>query len=230
MMRNCTIAIAAGLLIASSAPALADQIDQEGYYGSIKLLRTFQEAKNMDTSSRPGIGSFVSGQDSDNFYNGAIAAGYQFGNGWRTEGEYTLKNKSTYTSGSTNFPTSFNHQNINSERLMLNAYRDIALSYGFALYGTLGIGVARISSDGWQGNPARQYASSTQNNLTYAIGAGVSYSPIESLILDLGYRYVDMGNVQSGFNQFANARSLQDEQMKAHLVSSEFLFGARYLF
>ncbi|MFL4555243.1 outer membrane protein [Yersinia kristensenii] len=230
MNRNCTFAIITGLLLATSNVVSANSIEQEGYYGSIKVLRTFQDAKNMDTSSRPGIGSFVSGQDNDNFYNGSIAAGYQFGNGWRTEGEYVAKKKSTYTSGSTRFPTSFNHQYINAERLMLNGYRDIALSHGFALYGTLGIGIAKISSDGWQGNPARQYASSTQNNLTYTIGTGVSYSPVESLILDLGYRYTDMGDVQSGFNQFANARALQDEQMKAYLVSSEFLLGIRYIF
>lgn len=91
MNRNCTFAIITGLLLATSNVVFANSIEQEGYYGSIKVLRTFQDAKNMDTSSRPGIGSFVSGQDSDNFYNGSIAAGYQFGNGWRTEGEYVAK-------------------------------------------------------------------------------------------------------------------------------------------
>ncbi|MNL87077.1 hypothetical protein D3C87_2160640 [compost metagenome] len=53
---------------------------------------------------------------------------------------------------------------------------------------------------------------------------------MERLNLDLGYRYVDMGKIESGYNNFTNARGLKDEQMKARLVSSEFALGVRYLF
>ncbi|MEE4412116.1 MULTISPECIES: hypothetical protein [unclassified Serratia (in: enterobacteria)] len=45
-----------------------------------------------------------------------------------------------------------------------------------------------------------------------------------------GYRYVDMGNVESGRNTFVNARGLQDENLRARLVNNEYLFGARYIF
>jgi len=58
----------------------------------------------------------------------------------------------------------------------------------------------------------------------------VSYAPIEQLTLDLGYRYTDMGQAQSGWNAFPNARGLQDEIMRANLVSSEIYLGARYRF
>ncbi|VTR52417.1 Opacity protein and related surface antigens [Serratia fonticola] len=103
---------------------------------------------------------------------------------------------------------------------MLNAYRDYALGYDFSVYGTVGLGIAKVKSDGWQGNTSRQYAASTQNNLAYSIGAGISYAAMERLNLDLGYRYVDMGKIESGYNNFTNARGLKDEQMKARLVSS----------
>ncbi|WP_337262124.1 MULTISPECIES: outer membrane protein [unclassified Serratia (in: enterobacteria)] len=216
-------------LAAISGQSFADDALQ-GYYGSLKLLHVEQSAKNMDTSSRPGVGSFVSGNERENFFNGAIAAGYQFGNGWRTEGEYVFKKKSEYTSGSTIFASSFNHHKVDVQRLMLNAYRDYALGYDFSIYGTLGLGIAKVESDGWQGNTSRQYGSNSQTNLAYSLGAGISYAPIERLSFDLGYRYVDMGNVESGYNNFNNVRGLKDEQMKARLVSSEVVLGARYLF
>lgn len=218
------------LLLMASAPGFSSTLEQEGYYGSIKVLRTFQEARNMDTSSRPGIGSFVAGEDKDNSYNSAIALGYQYGNGWRTEGEYTFNKRSTFTSTSSHFPNSYNNMKVKSERLMLNAYRDYDLTNGFSIYGTAGLGISRVEVGGWQGNPSREYGDNTQSNLTYALGAGVSYSPIEKLTFDLGYRYVDMGNIESAYNNFNNVRGLQDEQMRGRLVSSEFLLGARYVF
>lgn len=92
------------------------------------------------------------------------------------------------------------------------------------------MGVSKIKAKGWQGNSSRDYASTTQNNLTYALGAGVSYTPLERLYVDLGYRYIDMGKIESGYNNFTNARGLKDEQMKAHIVSNEFTLGMRYVF
>jgi opacity protein-like surface antigen len=216
-------------LILTAGNAMADD-SQAGYYGSAKYLQIEQRAKEMDTSSRPGVGQFVSGKEKEHLGGAAIAAGYQFGNGWRTEGEYTFKQKTEYTSGSSTFPSSFNHLQTDVERLMFNVYRDFELGYNISLYGTAGLGISKIKAGGWQGTTAREYASSTQNNLTYAIGAGISYAPLDDLYIDLGYRYVDMGKIESGYNNFTNARGLKDEQMKAHLVSNEFTLGMRYRF
>ncbi|UUW17355.1 outer membrane protein [Serratia ureilytica] len=216
-------------LAALSGNALAEEAG-EGYYGSVKLLRAEQSAKEMDTSARPGVGSFVNGIDKDTFYNGAIAGGYQYGNGWRTEGEYVFKKKSEYTNGSTLFAGSLNHHKVDAQRLMLNVYRDYAFGHDISLYGTLGLGIAKVKSSGWQGTANREYASATQNNLAYSLGAGISYTPVERVTIDLGYRYVDMGKIESGYNDFANARGLKDEQMKARLVSNEVALGVRYLF
>lgn len=202
----------------------------EGYYGALKLQYAWQQADDMDTSSRPGVGQFVSGDERHNFLNGAVAGGYQYGNGWRTEGEYVFYKESEYTSGSTTFANSYNHHKVKSQRLMLNVYRDYALGHDFSVYGMLGLGIANVKSEGWQGNTSRQYASSTQNNLAYSLGAGITYTAMERLSFDLGYRYVDMGNIESGYNNFTNARGLKDEQMKARLVSHEMVLGARYLF
>ena len=45
-----------------------------------------------------------------------MALGYQLPSNWRAEVEYTLPKRNEFTSGSTNFPTSFNHHKIRSQR------------------------------------------------------------------------------------------------------------------
>lgn len=219
-----------GLMFGCTTGSALASTSNEGYYGAARLSKVWQKADSMDTSSRPGIGQFVSGDDKDDFYNASLAAGYQYGNGWRTEAEYTFNRKAEYTSGSTAFPASFNHHKTESQRLMLNAYRDYEIYQGISVYGTVGIGIAKVKSSGWQGNTTRQYAGNTDTNLAYSLGAGFSYEPIDKLNFDLGYRYVDLGKTESGMNRFTNARGLQDEQMKAHLKSQELTFGIRYLF
>lgn len=216
-------------LMLSAGQALAANSD-EGYYGSAKFLNSEQRASNQDSSSRPSVGQFVERKEKDRQNGAAVAMGYQYGNGWRTEGEYTFRQKAEFTSGSTAFATSDNHLKLKTEQLMLNVYRDYDIGYGVSLFGTAGLGVAKVNAGGWQGNTSRQYADSSQNNLAWSLGAGVSYSPVPRLSLDLGYRYLDMGKVESGFNNFGNVRGLKDEQMKARLASSEVTLGARYLF
>jgi len=227
-MYNKTLFLMLSLALISGS-VMAEDFPQ-GYYGSAKYLQMEQRATELNTSSRPGVGQFVSGKEKEHLGGAALAAGYQFGNGWRSEAEYTFKQKTEYTNGSTTFSSSFNHLQADVQRMMFNVYRDYALGYDVSMYGTAGLGISKIKAGGWQGVPAREYASSSQNNLTYAIGAGISYSPVERFSVDLGYRYVDMGKIESGYNNFTNARGLKDEQMKAHLVSNEFSLGVRYLF
>lgn len=220
---SALFALAASSQLASAAPV-------EGYYVVARVIDATHKAGNMDGSARPGIGAFVAGHERNEFATGALGTGYAFDNGWRTEGEYSLRRKDTFTSGSTRFPTSFNNHQVRSERIMFNVYRDVAIDRQWSVYGGAGIGLARLKSSGWQGNPGRQYISASQNSVAFSLGAGISYSPIEKLTLDLGYRYVDMGKAESGWNGFANARGLQDEKMSLNLSSREIVLGARYAF
>ncbi|WP_369040354.1 outer membrane protein [Stenotrophomonas maltophilia] len=216
------------LLIAAAVPQLASA--QEGHYVAARVIDANHDARNMQASARPGIGQFVSGKNSNEFTTGAVAFGHAFGNQWRVEGEYTFARKETFTSGSSAFPTSFNHHEIRSQRLMANIYRDIDLGGNWSLYGTAGLGLARLESGGWQGNEGRRFTDASNTNLAWSLGMGVSYAPVERLALDLGYRHADMGTAESSWNAFTNARGLQDEKMSLNLVSREIYLGARYTF
>ena len=214
------------LILAAAGSAFAD----DSYYGALRINSARYKAHDMDSSARPGLGRFVPGDESNTATGGSLALGYQLPSNWRVEAEYTLPRNNEFTSGSTNFPTSFNHHKIRSQRLMVNAYKDFPLNAQFSLYGMAGLGLAHLESSGWQGNPSRQYLGGSQNNLAYSVGFGVTYSPVQKVSIDLGWRYVDMGKTKSGANNFANVRGLQDEQMRAKLTSSEISIGVRYSF
>jgi opacity protein-like surface antigen len=156
----------APLLILAAAGAFAD----DSYYGALRINSARYQAHDMDSSARPGLGQFVPGDESNTATGGSLALGYQLPSNWRVEAEYTLPKNNEFTSGSTRFPTSFNHHQIRSQRLMVNAYKDFPLNSQFSLYGMAGLGLARLESSGWQGNPGRQYISDTQNNLAYSVG------------------------------------------------------------
>ena len=218
------------LLLAASTSSFSAEGNTSDFYGTLRLNATQFKAHDMASSARPGLGQFVPGDGSNTAVNGSVALGYQLPSNWRAEVEYTLPKRNEFTSGSTSFPTSFNHHQIRSQRLMLNAYKDFPLNPQFSLYGTAGVGVAHLRSTGWQGNEGRQYVGASQNRLAYSLGLGASYSPASKVNIDLGYRYVMMGKAMSGANNFTNVRGLQDEQMRAKLSASEITLGLRYSF
>jgi len=220
----------ASLCLVPAAAALAAPATDSGYYVAGRAVVADHRAHEMDSSARPGIGAFVPGQERNRFLTGSLAVGHAYGNGWRVEGEYTLPTRDTYTSGSTAFPTSRNVHYIDTQRVMANVYRHYAITPDVSVYGAVGLGVSRLESAGWQGVQARRFNGARQNTLTWSVGAGVSYVQSARLAFDLGYRHVDMGQTQSGWNTFTNVRGLQDEMLRARVSSSEFHLGARYAF
>jgi len=213
-----------------ASAALAGSNVEAGYYVAGRAVVAEHTAHDMASSARPGIGSFVPGKKRDRFLTGSLAFGHSYGNGWRVEGEYTLPTRDTFGSGSTAFPGSFNVHYIDTQRVMASVYRHYAITPDVSLYGSVGLGISRLASAGYQGVDTRRFQSAQQNNLTWSVGAGVSYVQSARLAFDLGYRHVDMGQTQSGWNTFTNARGLQDEMLRARVSSSEFHLGARYAF
>jgi opacity protein-like surface antigen len=231
------LTLAAFTLLLSGA-AQANGFAPEGYYGSLKLLNSALKADNMELTS-PRVSAMVDGPDTQRKTNAAIALGYQFGNGWRAEGEYSFKNNANFDSRWAPFNSATNQLQTSSQRLMLNAYKDLPLGNGISAYGTLGIGVAMIDAEGWQGASNRRFAARSQNNLAYSVGMGLSYALNKHLSFDLGYRYIDMGNIETSFNTFQNrgfvppntpVTNARDEQLKAKLVSNEVFLGVRASF
>ena len=67
-----------------------------------------------------------------------------------------------------------------------------------------------------------RYRQSTQS-FAWNVGAGVGYHITDHIILDMNYRYVDLGEVAWGSKSVA-------EVTAKNLTANELLFGVRYQF
>lgn len=215
-------------LLILSAMAYQGTANAEGYYISGKGMTGTQYASSMDTSLRPRIGSFIEVDNTSSIKRGAFAFGYAFNNDWQVEAEYNTSVDSHFQSGSSRFANSLNNYQIDSEKMMVNTYRHFPVYGNLSLYGQAGLGVAKVKVGGWQRIQENQFATNKQTNIAYSIGAGARVAVNADISVDLGYRYTDLGKVESGFNNFQNFSGLKDEQLKAHLTEQEIYFGLSY--
>ena len=152
-------------------------------------------------------------------------------NNIRTEIEYGHSKTLEYTAVFNPFTTFQQKVTTKSKRLMLNTAYDFKVTDAIKLFPMVGIGYARNVSDGFQianfgaGN-SNDFASKTTNNFAWSVGAGVSYDVSNTIVLDLGYQYLDLGGADTGTSEFG----LRDETFTGDLTSQEIKVGIRYLF
>lgn len=123
--------------------------------------------------------------------------------------------------------------NVGTALFMANGYFDLGTWYGFTPYVGGGIGAALHDVSGFTDfNPVTGGAGfGAVNNVTnfaWAAMAGVGYAVTPNLRLELGYRYVDMGNVSSGPIHCVGAPCFRERQ-SFNLASHDIRFGFRYL-
>lgn len=167
----------------------------------------------------------------------------------RAELEYTYKDKAKFNSnlnritleageesGSVDAPNgtpSFFINELRTQSLMFNAYYDFKNTSKFTPYLSAGAGVTRIKNKQTLNSefaPEENLnLSDTSNSFTWAAGVGVAYKVTENVALDLGYRYLDAGEVEfkNDINDFEESGRLQTT---ADLVSHDYSLGIRYNF
>jgi opacity protein-like surface antigen len=128
-------------------------------------------------------------------------------------------------------PTLTTH--VKSYTMMFNAYRDLGKMGGFVPYVGAGIGwayhkVGDVTSDFNGGCGGCVQFGEDKLSFAWALMAGVGYQISDRAILDIGYRYIDMGLARSSHadsNLGWNPRLEIDDQ-RAH----EIKIGLRYHF
>lgn len=78
----------------------------------------------------------------------------------------------------------------------LNVYADLGTYHGLTPYLGAGAGVAQLTTSDAKVSIPLQYDGASQINFAYALMAGVSYDISDSLTLDIGYRYADLGDAR----------------------------------
>lgn len=113
---------------------------------------------------------------------------------------------------------------VDSLALMVNGYYDLGNFRGFVPYLGAGLGIAWNSTDDVTLTPGGvRLGGDSDSSFAWALMAGVGYQVSERAILDLGYRYIDLGEAASGAGGTAPVR-LHD------LAAHEIKVGLRYHF
>ncbi len=124
------------------------------------------------------------------------------------------------------------HTSIQTYTLMLNVYHDFGNFNRFVPYVGAGIGMAVHDVDEvyFTGNPnlVNRIEGNRDVSFAWSVMAGAGYQISDRAILDVGYRYIDMGSVTSGRVDsagFVNP-AVQIDDIDAH----ELKVGLRYHF
>ena len=142
-----------------------------------------------------------------------VGVGYQFNNWLRGDitGEYRTRSRFTATErvvqpdGSTDNAVNFFDASKTEWIGLANAYLDLGTWGGLTPYVGAGIGFARvriehfrdINLDPRNGTIATAPAG-TRTNFAWALHTGFAYQFSDSMMMDVGYRYLNMGKGQTG--------------------------------
>ncbi len=120
------------------------------------------------------------------------------------------------------------HAKISAWTPMANVYADLGNWHGVVPYVGGGLGASRIKVSGYDYvNPNGVRGSQPGGkdwSFSWALMAGVGYTITENLIIDAGYRFLDLGDVKSKVSTGAGGKVKFDD-IHAH----EFRVGFRYL-
>jgi len=116
---------------------------------------------------------------------------------------------------------------------LVNAYIDMGTWCGFTPYIGAGIGFASHTVEGLKDvnvpvNGVAFGSSHTNTSFAWAIHAGVSYDVTPQTVIDLSYRYTDLGNAQSGpVTTYLGEYAYAGHHIK-DITSNDLLLGVRY--
>jgi opacity protein-like surface antigen len=114
---------------------------------------------------------------------------------------------------------------IESFTVLANAYADLGTWYGITPYVGAGIGGADLIFSSYENPAATAPMPSTavpvsRWNLAWAVMAGLSYTVAPNILIDVGYRHIDMGDVNGGPNEQLTVKKLTGDEIR---------IGFRYL-
>ncbi len=189
-IRTTLLAAAATLAITPAAHAY------EGLYGAIGAGLNLLKDGDVSNDGPGGGGAFIFDSDADHSSGiGVYAAlGYDWGNSWRTELEFSHRNNDINSiaakPGFIGFPAGTIAGDSTAVALMFNILRDFDMGSRFTPYIGGGIGVADVDHDIIGANAPIAIGYGVHNRtFAYQGIAGVAVELAESLALDVSYRY-----------------------------------------
>ncbi len=189
------------------------------------------------------------GWDSSMFFG--LGVGYKFNDWFRADitGEYRGKanfhgsDNVTFTGGSQ--PGVDNYSGSKSEWVFLaNAYVDLGTWWCVTPYVGAGIGGAKINIIGFRddgfnyigarlrlvANCTTYAADASKLNFAWALHAGLTYKVTQSMSIDLGYRYLDLGSGTTGATRAFDGSFVNGGPFTFnHITSHDLKLGVRWM-
>lgn len=219
------------VMTALSHAARAD-IDDRGLYLGFRLLPAIGGADETLIGGQGGGGPFAQrgGDDPGPTVGLGGTLGYHlrpYGLPLRAEVEYAYRHRLDFDTEERT-PTFIGYKNdVSTNSVMFNLYYDLATSTAWRPYVGAGIGWARNSSDTQRGNlstGAVENREEDTDNLAYSFQAGVRVAITRSWVGEIGYRYIDLGEIDSG------TFTTGDRVTGDDYVSHDIVLGLVYFF
>jgi opacity protein-like surface antigen len=190
-------------------------------------------------------GTFIAKEDSSTTFFGGAGIGYRFNNWFRVDG--TLEYRGGATVGATDVvfnpfiggnQTNTYKGNLSSIVALFNAYVDLGTWNCLTPYIGAGIGYASnritgLTDQGLQFTGASTLATASDGDkagLAWALMAGVGYEVNKNLTLEVGYRYLNLGDAQSGRLRNAFLNETYSPVKVKDIDSHDFRIGMRWNF
>ena len=129
-----------------------------------------------------------------------VGAGFGFKAGW-FRADMTFDYGPAVNYAATLSPAGTLASRIDSVAVLLNGYVDLGTWGGFTPYVGAGVGGAMLTTTGFSylpAHPAGTIATNSKWNLAWAVAGGVGWAVSRDLLVDVGYRYLSLGEAQSG--------------------------------
>jgi opacity protein-like surface antigen len=190
-------------------------------------------------------GTFIAKEDSSTTFFGGGGIGYRFNNWFRVDG--TLEYRGGATVGATDVlfnpfiggnQTNTYKGNLSSIVALFNAYVDLGTWNCLTPYIGAGIGYASnritgLTDQGLQFTGASTLATASdgdKSGVAWALMAGVGYEVNKNLTLEVGYRYLNLGDAQSGRLRNAFLNETYSPVKVKDIDSHDFRIGMRWNF
>lgn len=243
--------LGSAVVLAASAPAMAADIYDGGLKGGYEVAAPPSDrgfyVKGYIGQANPDVGNMWN----EYYNNDAVVVNdnaikstplYGIGVGWQARswlrfdltGEYRgdaqFVGNDIYTGfGYTNEYTA----DIKSWLGLANAYIDMGHWCGFTPFVGAGIGFSTITVEGLKDVNAKTGgvafgADKTTSNFAWAIHAGVSYDVTPQTVIELAYRYADLGDAKSGVVTAYDGSDSYGGHYIKDITSNDLLLGVRY--
>lgn len=224
--------LALGIILAAGpAPARAD----EGLYAQLNAIGSFAETR--DGRNDGSLGGEAGNRDQSDLVAGiGLAVGHQIAvpTGYlRPEVEFHYRFRYDFDrnrpAAADGFPNAGLDSNLETASLLFNLNYMLGYDFGLGLHPYFGggIGATRFWAENDFndiGGSGRSSDDTTGTNFTWAVNAGLLWDLSSSLYLSLGYRYIDLGEID--FGSFAG----DQVNLRADYASHDILLGLGYRF